>query len=179
MNFGKKLSTLIKATLRSGLSPSARGTVNQPGDPKAQVKRLQKDLAAVEAKERQVADLLKAAQAKAQSAADSGDLEKAAAQDRLIAELESHLTNQATQTERLTEKLRGMEADLTAQDEELERRRQAAEAAAQQQPAKSMAVGEDSTSPPSEPPPATETPPESSNSDGDPDLSARKSRLSG
>ncbi|MFQ5578337.1 MAG: hypothetical protein ACE5G8_15250, partial [Anaerolineae bacterium] len=118
MNIGRKLTTLIKATLRGSLSGGRKQRPSHSGDPQAQLEALRQNLAQVEARERQVADLLKAAQAKAQDAAAGGNRREAAAQQHLAAELETHLQHQSTQAVTLTEKLQALETTLAAQADE-------------------------------------------------------------
>lgn len=176
MNFGSKLLTLIKATLRGSPRPQSAGSP-QAGDVKEQVQQLQKDMARVEANEQRIADLLRAAQAKAQQAADSGNYAEAARQDRLAAELEDRLKSQSAQTQQLAEKINRL-ADAQPPAEASER-----PAVQADPPAKEIAVAQSENRPADAPvrpatPPASEAP-SPGGSSTDPELDARKSRLSG
>lgn len=169
MNFGSKLLTLIKVTLRGSPRPQSAGST--PGDAKEQLQRLQKDMAQVEANEQRIADLLKAAQAKAQQAADGGNYAEAARQDRLAAELEDRLRNQTAQTQQLAQKI-----DRLA---EAQPATPAAPIPADP-PAKEATMAQAATGPADAParPPVSDAPP-SGGASPDPELDARKSRLSG
>jgi Fic family protein len=174
MDIGHKISTLIKATLRRGLSPSRKERKDTSGDPKKQLEALRRDLARVEAKERQIAELLKAAQAKAQTAMENDDREEVMAQNRLAIELETHLQNESTQAVTLTEKLKKLEEKLTAQ-EEADRQ---GKASTEEVTAQTAAVGGDRQSK-SATTISSSSSEKTSSSDDDSELTARKSRLSG
>ncbi|OQY30807.1 MAG: hypothetical protein B6243_09635 [Anaerolineaceae bacterium 4572_5.2] len=104
MNLGKKLATLLNAAIR-GSHPAAKAKGVSSEDPKTQLESLHQAMSDVEDKERQVADLLKAAKTKAKLAEESGNHSEVSAQNRLIAELETHLERQSAQAISLTEKL--------------------------------------------------------------------------
>lgn len=159
MKFGKKLSTLINATLRFGLSRSKRKLGSDSGNPESNLDTLRRHLADVEAKERELAGLLKVTHAKAKLARDEGRVVDADAQQRLTTELEAHLETQSTQAIALSKKLKAMK-------ESLEMQNKAAQQAAAGNPASATDSAIDAG--PSTPPAATD----------DTDLSARKSRLS-
>ncbi len=156
MNFSKKLSTLINATVRYGLSMPKRKLRRPKADPESDLDTLRRQLAEVEAKEREVADLLKVAQTETQSAREEGRATEAAARQRLVAELEAHLDTRSTQAIALSKKLKALQAAVETQ-------RMAAEQAAGDgsAPASDSAVEDGPPAPPHKA-----------------DLSARKSRLS-
>ena len=111
MNLGKKLTTLLKAAIRG---PRATKQEDVSDDPATRLESLRQAMSDVEAKERQVATLLKAAKTKAKLAEERGNQSEISAQNRLIAELETHLERQSTQAISLTEKLQQAEAALNA-----------------------------------------------------------------
>lgn len=148
MNFGRKLSTLIRATVR-GAIPS----FSHPKTSAEKLVQLRRDLAAMEAKERELAELLKKTRREAQSAAEAGDIAAAQTKERLAAKLEAQLDAQSVRAITLSENVGLLEKAL---------KQSAAETPAPDAPS---APAEESESPP----PAA----------GDDDLSARKSRLSG
>ncbi len=113
MDLGKKLTTLLKATIR-GPRPAKQKGASYDDDPTTRLESLRKAMSDVEAKERQVANLLKAAKTKAKLAEESGNQSEVSAQNRLIAELETHLERQSAQAVSLTQKLQQAEAALDA-----------------------------------------------------------------
>jgi len=171
MNLGKKLATLLNAAIR-GSNPAAKAKGISSEDPKTQLESLRQAMSDVEAKERQVAKLLEAAKVKARDAEESGSYKETAAQNRLVAELEAQLDSQSTQAISLTERLQQVEASLDAQQKEAKARAaaeeksiRAAEAEGNEQ-TQSLAIPQKSTDQPT-------------SDDDNPDLNARKSRLSG
>lgn len=151
MNFTKKLSTLIRATVR-GAMPS----FSRPKPATEQLKQLRSDLAAMESKERELAELLKETRREAQSAAESGDIAAAHTKERLAAKLEAQLDVQSARAITLSENMAVLEKAL-------------------QQPADKKSASAPTAATPDRaesgsPPPAAAR---------DDDLSARKSRLSG
>jgi len=156
MGFGKKLVTLINATLRGGVPRFRKHDRSPSGDPESQLKAIQAALTEVEAKEQEVAERLKATQTKIDAAVVEGNREEAMAQRRLAHELEAHLQTQSTEAVRLSEKLAVIEAQLDAEktDEDQPGDRADAQETRVQSPER-------------QPPPS------------DDELAARKSRLSG
>jgi len=185
MGFGKKLSTLINATLRGGFSGRRKRPRHVPDDPESQLKAIRKALAEVELKERQVGDQLQATQTRLNQAIEGGDQAEVTAQRRLLHQLESHLKTQSTEAVRLAESLAVIEDHLATE------RREAAERIAAQPevrdrsapPQESVAqaqsiggAGQAQTEPVS--PAATEDATDADDSQDDDELAARKSRLS-
>ena len=113
MNLGKKLTTLLKAAIR-GPRPVKQKDASYDDDPATHLESLRQAMSDVEKKERQVAALLKAAKTKAKLAEERGNHSEVSAQNRLIAELETHLERQSTQAVALTQKLQQAEAALNA-----------------------------------------------------------------
>lgn len=173
MDFGSKLLTLIKATLRGSPRPKSAGSA-QAGNAKEQLQQLQKDMAQVEAHEQRIADLLRAAQAKAQQAVDSGNYAEAARQDRLAAELENRLKDQTAQTQQLAEKIDRLAEAQPAPP---------ATPILAETPAREAAVAQTADRPADAPArpaaPTASDAPSPGGSATDPELDARKSRLSG
>jgi len=147
MNFTKKLSTLIQATVH-GAMPS----FSRPKPTAEKLVQLRRELETVDAKERELAELLKKTRREAQSAAEAGDIAAAQTKERLAAKLETRLDTQSVQAITLSENVSLLEKVL---------KQSAAEKPA---PATPSAPAEESDSPL----PAAR----------DNDLSARKSRLS-
>jgi predicted RNase H-like nuclease (RuvC/YqgF family) len=113
MNLGKKLTTLLKAAIRGPRAAKQKGA-SYDDDPATQLESLRQAMSDVETKERQVADLLKAAKTKAKLAEERGNHSEVSAQNRLIAELETHLERQSAQAIALDNKLQQAEAALDA-----------------------------------------------------------------
>ena len=147
MSFAKKLSTLIRATVHSALP-----TFSRPKTSAEKLAQLRRDLAAMEAKERELAELLKKTRREAQAAAESGDIAAARTKERLAAKLESQLDAQSVRAITLSENVDLLEKAL---------KQSAAKPSAPDAPPASDAESDS-------PPPAAR----------DDDLSARKSRLS-
>lgn len=118
MKLGKKLATLIKATLRSGLSrPGRQPEVAAKGpspedDRDRQIEQVRQALEAVSAQERAVAEKLAATRQQAQAAAERGDRQTEMAQNRLAAELEAHLKTQTSQSTALARQLDALQQAL-------------------------------------------------------------------
>ena len=183
MNLGKKITTLIKSTVRSTLTGSHKRRRDDTGgdDYEEQLEALQENLADVEAKEREVANLLKKAKQEAEEAAQAGKHEEAQAKEMQAIKLEAHLNSQSTQAVALTEKLKQVEEGLAAQ-QDAEAKRAAAEEATKQAAEQAATIGGDIQSQSS--PTASTTDDKNSTTDdttsnGDGDLDARKSRLGG
>ncbi len=113
MDLGKKLTTLLKAAIRGPRAAKQKGA-SYDDDPATRLESLRQAMSDVEAKERQVADLLKAAKTKAKLAEENGNHSEVSAQNRLIAELETHLERQSAQAISLTEKLQQAESATDA-----------------------------------------------------------------
>lgn len=121
MNLGKKLATLINATLRSGFSrvgsrpeaPSAGG--DPAADRNQQLEQVRQAIEAVAAQEAAVARKLATTRQQAQAAADRGDRQAEQAQNRLAAELEAHLKTQTTQSAALAQQLDTLQQALDSQ----------------------------------------------------------------
>ena len=161
MGLGKKLSTLINATLRGGFSGRRRRYRPAKGDPQAQLQAIQEALAEVEVKERQMADRLQETRANLEAAIDRGDREEAASQRRLAATLEAQLKTQSTEAVHLAEKLSVVEASLTEK-----------KATAEKDDTPSAVTAQDLNDQPPASDPSHASPPV------DNELSARKNRLS-
>ena len=166
MSLGKKLATLINATLRGGLPQRQRFRINED-DPDGQLKAIREALAAVEIQERAVAEKLKETETKLETALDEGDRDEVVNQRRLARELEAQLQTQSTEAITLSEKLAAIEAVLTEQRAEVEQDIQENQAQLDQQTQLDQIKGNQ----PSEDIDNT--------NNNDEDLDARKSRLSG
>jgi chromosome segregation ATPase len=169
MGLGKKLATLIKATLRGGLAGPQRRP-DFTGDPAAQLTAAQKALAEVQAKEQAVADQLQTVQDRLQTALDSGDREEVRRQQHLANQLEAHLKTQTAQAATLSGKLAEIESHL-AQPEPAKTDQPAITTTGETTTASSELVEADS-------PPTADAGASSDVADAA-DLSDRKSRLSG
>ncbi|MEM7034852.1 MAG: hypothetical protein AAF629_35250 [Chloroflexota bacterium] len=166
MSLGKKLATLINATLRGGLPQRRRFQVDMD-DPDGQLSAIREALQAVELQERNVAEKLKQTKANVDAAIDQGDQTEVDNQRRLIRELETQLETQSTEAITLSEQLAAIEAVLTEQ-----------RAAAKDK----IAVAEDHLSQPENAPAEDDVNHNTDTRDTDnhdEELSARKSRLSG
>ena len=107
MRLAGKMTTLIKATLRM---PTR--LFSKPKDAESRLKTLEKELADIEAKEREIANLLKETRAKAADADTAGDATEADAQTRLAQKLETQLDTQSVQAITLSEKLKMLSQSL-------------------------------------------------------------------
>ena len=175
MSFGKKLSTLINATLRGGFPRRRKRRRAASDDAEAQLKAIREALAEVEVKERQVAEQLKAARAKTKAATESGNRAEEVAQRRMADELETHLETQSIEATHLAEKLTEIENRLAEEREQVEDNI----ATAQEVITRSQVTGGETEERGEEVPVIgdEETPTTDDDGDGD-DLAARKSRLS-
>lgn len=165
MGLGKKLVTLINATIRGGLPQRRQHRVNQ-NDPTGQLETVRQALAAVELQERAVAEKLKETQANVEEALTQGNSEVVAAQRKLAQKLETQLQTQSTEAIALSEKLAAIEQALVETQAETEA---------------TIADAQDGLNPLTEP---TATPDDVASGDSvapsdDSELAARKSRLSG
>ncbi len=151
MRLAGKMATLIKATLRMPTH-----LFSKPEDAQARLNTLEKELADIEAKERELANLLKATRAKAAEANSAGDTTKADAQTRLAQKLETQLDTQSVQAIMLSEKVKTLSQALNRQETK---------------GGKPSSVSQPSVAEKPEISDASDTPRNS-------DLSARKSRLS-
>ncbi len=107
MSFTKKLTTLIRATVR-GAIPS----FSHPKTSAEKLAQLRRDLAAMEAKERELAELLKKTRREAQTAAEAGDIASAQTKNRLAAKLEAQLDAQSVRAITLSENVNLLEKAL-------------------------------------------------------------------
>ncbi len=113
MGLGKKISTLLSARLRSSFSRKSKRRQPAQRDPESQLEAVRQALDEMEAREQEVAGQLKVAQSRAEEAAEKGDREEKRAQERLVAQLETHLETQSTQAIALSEQLTRLEENLT------------------------------------------------------------------
>lgn len=179
MDLLKKVELLLSAKARSALPRRKRSSPleEQEAEILAEIRRA---LQAVEVKERELAERLKMEQAEAQNAAERGDLSEQRAHERRAAELEQKLEEESIQAINLEEKLKALEEKLTLAKEAVEKEAKKV-ADRDAEAAKALAQGGSEAEVVSEAADASaeeEIPPDDF-SDDDPDLAARKSRLSG
>ncbi len=151
MRFSRKVKTWLNASVRSVMP-----TFGKPKSPAEELSALEKQLKAIEAEEKKLADMLKKTRAQAEAARETGDAATAAAKERLAAKLSAQLDTQSVQAITLEENVAVLQQAL--------RKAPPAEAASR---AESTLTDADADAPAASPPAAT-----------DEDISARKSRLS-
>ncbi len=179
MDLLKKVELLLSAKARLPFSHRRRRSPldEQEAEILAEIRQA---LQAVEAKEQELARRLKMEQAEAQKAASQGNLSDQRAHERRAAELEQKLEEESIQAINLEEKLKALEEKLALAKEAVEKEAQKVadrDAAAEKVLARDG--GESETVPDAVDPPAGEEIIPDDFSDDDPDLAARKSRLSG
>jgi hypothetical protein len=142
-----------------------------------QLAAIRQALGEVETRERGMAERLKDEQAMAEEAAQRGDQAEQMAHQRRVAELEHYLERESLQAINLEEKLAALEQKLALAKEAVEKE---ARKAAQKDAEASKVLGQGSaaaqTIATAPAPPKTVVKPEFA--DDDPELAARKSRLS-
>lgn len=179
MDLLKKVETLLNATARARWPHRERRRVLDQEEEKL-LAEIRQALAQVEAQERVLADRLKNEQNQAQAAAQRGDRAEQRAHQKRAAELERHLKQESIQAINLEEKLAALEEKLSLAKEAVDKQAKAA-ALKQEEAAKVMAQSSSDIEVHSSSPADSAEAKISSEdfSDDDPDIAARKSRLSG
>ena len=176
MDWLKKVETLLNATARAALPRRKR---RSPLDEREEdlLAEIRQALANVEVREREMAGRIKLEQVQAEEAARRGDRTEQQAHERRAAELERHLAQESIQAINLEEKLAALEEKLALAKAEVEKQARAA-AIEDEKQSQAMAMAHDGQ--------ATEKPHEQAPkpaikeefADDEPDIAARKSRLS-
>ena len=110
MRLAGKMATLIKATMRI----PAR-LLSRPKDARARLNALEKELADIEAKEQELAELFKTAQAKAEHASNMGNIAEADALTQVARKLETQLDSQSVQAIMVSENVKVLSQALNQQ----------------------------------------------------------------
>ena len=178
MDILKKLETLLNATTRARLPRRQRRSALDEFE-QEQLSAIRQALAEVESRERDMAERLKTEQTQAAEAEQRGDRAEQRAHEQRAAELERHLQNESIQAINLEEKLAALEENLALAKEAVEKQ---AKQAALKDEAASQVLAQGSSGPGS----ATSTSSavvdeiiKTGFADDQPDVAARKSRLSG
>lgn len=177
MDLMEKINTLLNAAVNAKLPHRERRSALEQLE-QEQLAAIRQALAEVELRERNMAERLKTEQAKAVEAAQSGDQAEQRAHEKRAAELEYYLRNESTQAINLEEKLAALEEKLALAKEAVEK--EARKAKARDEEA-SKVLGIPSVAPATSSTPAATTPPPPIKSEfagDDPEIAARKSRLS-
>ncbi len=182
MDFLKKVETLLNAKTRAVLPHRERRSIldAQEEELMAEIRATLQDFQAVETKERELAQKVKVERAEAQGAAARGDRSEQRAHERRATELEHYLEQESIQAINLEEKLAGLEQKLALAQEAVEKEARKA-AIKDAEASKVLAQASDAIKPEGDPmgiPPEEEIIPDDF-ADDDPDMAARKSRLSG
>lgn len=176
MDWLKKVETLLNATARAGLPRRRRRSPLDERDEKL-LAEIRQALANVELREREMAGRIKQEQAQAEEAARRGERAEQQAHERRAAELERHLAQESLQAINLEEKLAALEEKLALAKAEVDKQARAA-AIEDEKQSQAMAMGQDGpaveTSSKPDPKPAIKE----EFADDEPDIAARKSRLS-
>jgi hypothetical protein len=179
MDLLKKVETLLSAKAHAALPKRDRRSALDEEEEKllAEIRRALSD---VEARERALAKKIKTEQAQAEQAAERGNQAEQRAHERRAAELEHYLKEESVQAINLEEKLAALEEKLALAKEAVEKEaRKAATKDAEAE--KVLAQGGNPTQTEAEPattPTEEEIIPDDF-SDDEPEMAARKSRLSG
>lgn len=179
MNLFEKLETLFSATARAPFPRRNRRSVLDEQEERL-LAEVRQALAEVEAQERVLADRVKAEHAQADDAAHRGDRAAQRAHERRAAELERQLEQESIQAINIEAKLQALEEKLALAKEAVEKeqrdvaQRDADAEAVMQQGGLSTSTSASAPAPPSSAPAAGDD-----FVDDDPDVAARKSRLSG
>ncbi len=176
MDLIEKINTLLNATIQAKLSPRERRSALDQLE-QEQLTAIRQALAQVETREQEMADRLKTEQTMAEEAAQRGDQAEQQVHVRRAAELEHYLREESVQAINLEEKLAALEQKLALAKEAVEKEAQKA-AKRDEEATKVLAQGgaATKTTAPNPTTPKTVVKPEFA--DDDPELAARKSRLS-
>lgn len=175
MDLLQKIETLLSATTRAKLPKRGRRSILDEEEEKI-LAEIRQALADVEAQERVLARRIKTERQQADEAAEQGDLEQRRTHERRAFELERQLEQESTQAINIEEKLAALEEKLVLAKEAVEKesrkvaeRDKAATEVLESRPPLTRRVK------------ATPAPQEMIIEEpaDDPDLAARKSRLSG
>lgn len=180
MDWLKKVETLLNATARAGLPRRRRRSPLDERDENL-LAEIRQALASVELREREMAGRLKLEQAQAEEAARRGDRAGQQAHERRAAELERHLEQESIQAINLEEKLAALEEKLALAKAEVDKQARAA-AIEDEKQSRAMAMthdGEVAEKPQAAPDERDRKPViKEEFADDEPDIAARKSRLS-
>ncbi len=172
MDLMEKINTLLSAAVNAKLPHRERRSALEQLE-QEQLASIRQALAEVELRERNMAERLQNEQAKAAEAAQSGDQAEQRAHEKRAAELEYYLRNESLQAINLEEKLAALEEKLALAKEAVEK--EARKAKTRDEEA-SKVLGMAPTTPATAPSTPPVIKPEFAGDD--PDLAARKSRLS-
>jgi len=179
MDLLKKVETLLSAKAHAILPKRGRRSTLDEEEEKL-VAEIRQALSDVEAKERELAGKIKTEQVQAKQAAARGDRAEQSAHERRAAELEHYLEQESIQAINLEEKLAALEQKLALAKEAVEK--EARKAATKDAEAEKVLAQGGNPAPtgaePANSPDEEEIIPDDF-SDDEPDLAARKSRLSG
>jgi hypothetical protein len=172
MDLMEKINTLLNAAVNAKLPHRERRSALEQLE-QEQLAAIRQALAEVELRERNMAERLKTEQSKAVEAAQSGDQVEQRAHEKRAAELEYYLRNESTQAINLEEKLAALEEKLALAKEAVEKEARKAKSR-DEEASKVLGMA------PATPAATTSAPPviKPEFADDDPELAARKSRLS-
>lgn len=176
MDLLQKIETLLSATTRAKLPKRGRRSILDEEEEKI-LAEIRQALADVEAQERVLARRLKTERQQADEAADRGDLEQRRTHERRAFELERQLEQESIQAINIEEKLAALEEKLALAKEAVEK--ESRKVAERDKAASEVLEGRPAPTPrqtkvtPAPQEMIVEEPAD------DPDLDARKSRLSG
>jgi uncharacterized coiled-coil protein SlyX len=179
MNLLKKVETLLNATARAKLPRRKRRSALDKQE-KQLLAEIRQAVTQVQAQERVLADRLKAERTSAEEAAQRGDRAEQRAHEKRASELARELEQESIQAINLEERLAALEEKLALAKEAVKKQAKAA-ALKEEEAAKAMAQGASTTEAATQSSAdldQTETIPEEF-TDDDPDIGARKTRLSG
>lgn len=176
MDWLKKVETLLNATARAGLPRRRRRSPLDEREKKL-LAEIRQALANVELREREVAGRIKQEQVQAEEAARRGDRAEQQAHERRAAELERHLAQESIQAINLEEKLAALEEKLALAKAEVEKQARAA-AIEDEKHSQTMAMAQDGPAAEKPQPPEPKPAIKEEFADDEPDVAARKSRLS-
>jgi exonuclease VII large subunit len=176
MDILKKIETLINASARSKLPRRKRRGVLDEQEEKL-LAEIRHAVAQVQAQEQLLAARLKAEHVHVDEAAQQGDTAAQRVHQRRASELERQLRDESIQAINLEEKLASLEEKLALAKEAVDKQAKAA-AFREEEADRAMAVGSSAPAAAVADTGATQPDPAPAGDDA-PDLSARKSRLSG
>jgi hypothetical protein len=173
MDLMDKINTLFSAAVNAKLPHRERRSALEQLE-QEQLAAIRQALAEVELRERNMAERLKTEQIQVQEAAQRGDQLEQRAHEKRAAELDYYLRNESLQAIDLEEKLSALEEKLALAKEAVEKEARKAKAIDEEaSKVLGMAPASAATSPPA--PPIVIKP---EFADDNPELAARKSRLS-
>ncbi len=176
MDLIEKINVLLNATIQSKLSPRERRSALDQLE-QEQLAAIRQALAEVETREQGMAERLKDEQAMAEESARRGDQAEQIAHQRRAAELEHYLQRESLQAINLEEKLAALEEKLALAKEAVEKEAQKA-AKRDEEASKVLAQGGTAPQTIATAPATPKTVVKPEFADDDPELAARKSRLS-